>query len=808
MSAMQQQLASVKDLKSRFEQIKMNKLNSDLDKCQKYSQNGVVDEHNFDEIISCDVPDGQDLDLKVSNLSIGDSSDQRRKSGKKKNVTFCEQVVLVATAEEDEVDGYIPNPILERVLRSVLHKDAPQENREIAVQSVVPLKRTDSINSGQKSPSWSTKEPNKTDECQNKFFEDITKDVKVNGESNSIRNFINANLKSISSNNQQQPSGDSRPAVVGKSCLQQPQQQYNQLQPQPMHSQLQSQQHNQLQNQQINQLQSQQHSQIQNQQHNSQLLHHNLLQPQQMHSQQHNQLQSQQHNQLQSQQHNQLQSQQHNQLQSQQHNQLLSQQHNQLQSQQYNQLQSQQHNQLQSQQHNQLQSQQHNQLQSQQHNQQQQYNQQQYQQNGLQKIHPSPLLNRQPTTCGINYKNQQQFSNQQQSPINCSTNPFANGSGQSNVSQMQQESSNPDINQHANYSGQQFDGNQSLHPHQNIIHRPPQSPNHQPYQYVHTIHQQMHQSQPTTQYHQMNGCQQAKGISHNSPISSQNPLYSQTVGLPQQSPVMSRPQANVCHAELRKMNSQPMLQPQNANQHQSLYDTNVQSVGIPHHQVPTSHQPLRPTNSCGNMENSTKPATNGLPQQSLVRNGRPQAMYQQDLSPPEYQHPPPPKQSQPRSEIYQRVPNPVPNTCGVPEQSYHQRYAPQNNVHNQPITNQLSHTNASQMSPNYASQNGGCYYQQYDSTQNSSPAYNQNTTMNFPVSTSQPQPAPVKCHPPYQHPPPPKNMSENNKVTNNLPAMNHLRTTPCHLCRKKQVIAPSIYCTDCDFYMSRFKVKS
>jgi hypothetical protein len=29
----------------------------------------------------------------------------------------------------------------------------------------------------------------------------------------------------------------------------------------------------------------------------------------------------------------------------------------------------------------------------------------------------------------------------------------------------------------------------------------------------------------------------------------------------------------------------------------------------------------------------------------------------------------------------------------------------------------------------------------------------------------------------------------------------------CNLCRKKHVLAPSIYCTDCEFYMSRFQVR-
>ncbi|XP_038104226.1 uncharacterized protein LOC6036976 isoform X2 [Culex quinquefasciatus] len=40
------------------------------------------------------------------------------KRSKKKSVSFCDQVILVATADEDEDDTFIPNPILERVLRT------------------------------------------------------------------------------------------------------------------------------------------------------------------------------------------------------------------------------------------------------------------------------------------------------------------------------------------------------------------------------------------------------------------------------------------------------------------------------------------------------------------------------------------------------------------------------------------------------------------------------------------------------------------------------------------------------------------
>ncbi|ROT66792.1 hypothetical protein C7M84_015163, partial [Penaeus vannamei] len=48
------------------------------------------------------------------------SSDGAKKKKSKKSVTFCDQVVLVATAEDEEEDAYIPNPILERVLKSAM----------------------------------------------------------------------------------------------------------------------------------------------------------------------------------------------------------------------------------------------------------------------------------------------------------------------------------------------------------------------------------------------------------------------------------------------------------------------------------------------------------------------------------------------------------------------------------------------------------------------------------------------------------------------------------------------------------------
>lgn len=127
----------VKDLKNKFEQ------KSIIDNLITHAINNLP----ADSI--CEIVDDEEKKIEkelkgaLSKTSF-DNSESKRKLGKKKNVTFCEQVVLVATAEEDEVDSYIPNPILERVLRSVLHKDIPIESNREVTKSVIPLKRNDS----------------------------------------------------------------------------------------------------------------------------------------------------------------------------------------------------------------------------------------------------------------------------------------------------------------------------------------------------------------------------------------------------------------------------------------------------------------------------------------------------------------------------------------------------------------------------------------------------------------------------------------------------------------------------------------
>ncbi|XP_043472008.1 uncharacterized protein LOC122497565 isoform X2 [Leptopilina heterotoma] len=71
-------------------------------------------------------------------------------------------------------------------------------------------------------------------------------------------------------------------------------------------------------------------------------------------------------------------------------------------------------------------------------------------------------------------------------------------------------------------------------------------------------------------------------------------------------------------------------------------------------------------------------------------------------------------------------------------------------------------------------------------------------------------------YPAYQHPPPPKNKIVFQSAVKNTTTVTQTtsvlqKTTvakPCHLCGKKSVVQPAIYCTDCEFYMSRFRPKT
>ncbi|XP_071514640.1 uncharacterized protein ec isoform X3 [Panulirus ornatus] len=79
-------------------------------------------EHSESTIGNCkdSVSDSAKEDSELNTSTDTNSSDGAKKKKSKKSVTFCDQVVLVATAEDEEEDAYIPNPILERVLKSAL----------------------------------------------------------------------------------------------------------------------------------------------------------------------------------------------------------------------------------------------------------------------------------------------------------------------------------------------------------------------------------------------------------------------------------------------------------------------------------------------------------------------------------------------------------------------------------------------------------------------------------------------------------------------------------------------------------------
>ncbi|XP_075215977.1 ubiquitin specific peptidase echinus isoform X2 [Lycorma delicatula] len=808
-----QHAASVKDLKSRFEQIKMNQLSSDSDSrpkplplniqisdkqlfyehqtnmmdkiceiTEKQSSNGIFD-NAPKHVEICDTKSNGESEIKGALIGTVptqnvDVNEQKRKSGKKKNVTFCEQVVLVATAEEDEIDSYIPNPILERVLRSVLHKDSPpQENREITVQSVVPLKRTDSGNMGQKPPIWSYKEQLKGCENQNKssLEDEFTREKKSIGESNSIINFINANLENLSVSqqsikndsvpyNSQQNISHNSPAIInGKNC------------------------------------------------------HHQSMPS---------------------------------------------------------------------------------------------------------KIQPSPLLNRQPPNPVQNSNHFQHVTANTCQNSHVGTNGQYNSSSVSSISSQNLSTLNPSLQIHNSYlnsqqnncAGQQDTLHQDMSKQfpiqQNGLADSNISQTHHQHQLPvsHQHHQQsqfMHQQQQCTQ-HSVNGYQQK---SVNLPLqnvaSSQAAVFSQTLGLPQQSPLLTRQisggniQQISYHnqQEMRKQNPQHIYHQNNNQRIQMPHEVNA-SYGLsssaptscsPSNQMTPIHQQLRATNSSGSsspiyptsisqaMEHIPKICSTSAPstmmnhQHSLLRNGRPQGMYQQDLSPPEYNYPPPPpKQNIPpaRADIYQRVPNPNGAHFSGSEQHSYQpsssssssslgiQYQYSNQPHQYPQNQQqvssqasvssysqlpshshqntssytsavsshqpLSQVNHLSVKPQTSQPNSRCYYQHLPDSNTYNPQTNchlnssnvpSNIQHNSSYPTSNPQNSqgatPVK-YPPYQHPPLPKQM-ETNKVTDrlNLPSgLSHLRTNPCNLCRKKQVIPPSIYCTDCDFYMSRFIPKT
>lgn len=114
--------------------------NRDVINCSNLSNAG---QYNRRASASSIDPKQMDEDYSEQKSSNGMYSD--RSKPKKKSVSFCDQVILVATAEDQEDDSYIPNPILERVLKSAMNKP---ELTTMPLQTEKPsLQRTESFDS-------------------------------------------------------------------------------------------------------------------------------------------------------------------------------------------------------------------------------------------------------------------------------------------------------------------------------------------------------------------------------------------------------------------------------------------------------------------------------------------------------------------------------------------------------------------------------------------------------------------------------------------------------------------------------------
>lgn len=112
----------------------------DVINCSDQSNNGIYSRRASSSSIDPKQVEEDNSDHKISNAMYGE-----RSKPKKKSVSFCDQVILVSTAEDQEEDSYIPNPILERVLKSAMNKP---ELTTMPLQSEKPsLQRQDSFDS-------------------------------------------------------------------------------------------------------------------------------------------------------------------------------------------------------------------------------------------------------------------------------------------------------------------------------------------------------------------------------------------------------------------------------------------------------------------------------------------------------------------------------------------------------------------------------------------------------------------------------------------------------------------------------------
>ncbi|KAK4883329.1 hypothetical protein RN001_006648 [Aquatica leii] len=155
---------SVKDLASKFENIQVlppnnvkyqELLTPPIQSDSPFLQNdsfvnaGVLTVKKREDVsanqIAAEISEVEKLNATVintlnANQYVKEDILKRNKPLKKKSVSFCDQVILVATADEQEDEAYIPNPILERVLRNAFTTKTDDRNEcdNIVIQEAQP----------------------------------------------------------------------------------------------------------------------------------------------------------------------------------------------------------------------------------------------------------------------------------------------------------------------------------------------------------------------------------------------------------------------------------------------------------------------------------------------------------------------------------------------------------------------------------------------------------------------------------------------------------------------------------------------
>jgi hypothetical protein len=175
-------VTNVKDLASRFDQVKMSPIAEQKRVNVRTGMNGLLSAQvsttphtikrmdNGDEVeyaivdkkknqLKFEAPQSQLVaeelrEVEMLNQVMHNTLANVGKRTKKKSVSFCDQVILVATANDEEDDTFVPNPILERVLKSI-NNSSEEESKDVVdtPKSSVVMTKQIPLQAPQESPS-------------------------------------------------------------------------------------------------------------------------------------------------------------------------------------------------------------------------------------------------------------------------------------------------------------------------------------------------------------------------------------------------------------------------------------------------------------------------------------------------------------------------------------------------------------------------------------------------------------------------------------------------------------------------------